>query len=95
MKKKHPKGIIVLVVKLLYGLAEAKNHWFAIYLDHHKEKLGIEILPYDPCPFITKDHGKNFGIARLQTDNTLNIKIETFMKIKETEIMKTKYKAKT
>ena len=82
-------------MKLLYGLAEAGYHWFAIYLDHYKRKLGIEMSSYDICLFITKDGGKNFGIAGLQTDNTLNIEIEAFMKKKEIEIMKAKLKAKT
>ncbi len=42
LKKKYPEGIILLVVKPLYGLVEAGNHWFATYLDHHKEKLGMK-----------------------------------------------------
>lgn len=53
------------------------------------------MLPYDPCLLITKDGGEKFGIAKLQIDNTLNVGIKAFMKIKETEIMKAKFKAKT
>ena len=95
LKKKYPEGTILLFVKLLYGLAEAGNHWLATYLDYQKEKLGMEMSPYDVCLFITNDDGENFGIAGLQTDNTLNVKTEAFMKKEETEIMMAKFKAKT
>lgn len=95
LKRKYPEDIILHVVKPLYGLAKAGNHWFAIYLDHHKKKLEMEMSFHDTCLLITKDSGENFGIAWLETDNTLNIRIEAFMKNKETEIMETKFKAKT
>ena len=95
LKKKYLEGTILLVVKLLYGLAETGNHWFATYLNHHKEKLGMEMSPYDTCLFITKNGGENFGIARLQIDDTLNVETEAFTKKEETEIMKAKFKAKT
>lgn len=55
----------------------------------------MELLLYDICSFITKNGSKNFGIIRLQTDNTFNIGTEAFMKKKETEIIKFKIKAKT
>ncbi len=94
LKKRYPKGIILLIVKPLYGLVEAKNHWFATYLDHHKEKLGMKMLFYDACLFITKDGGENFGITGLQTDDTLNIGMEAFIKKEEEEIIEAKFKAK-
>ena len=95
MKKRYPENIILYVVKPLYGLAEAGNHWFATYLDYEKEKLGIKMLSYNVYLFITKNGGENFGIAGLQTDNTFNVGAEAFMKKEETEIMKAKFKAKT
>lgn len=55
----------------------------------------MKMLSYDACFLIIKDGGKNFGIAKLQTNNTLNIKIEIFMKKEKTEIMKAKFKVKT
>lgn len=95
LKKRYSKDTILLVVKLLYGLAEAGNYQFAIYLDHYKEKLDIEMSYYDTCLFITRNGGKNFGIAGLQTDIILNVRMKAFMKKEETEIMEAKFKAKT
>ena len=63
LKKKYPKSIILFVVKMLYSLAEAGNHWFAIYLNYHKEKLDMKISSYDAYLLIIKDGGENFGIA--------------------------------
>ena len=80
LKTRYLKSTILLIVKPLYNLAKAENHWFVIYLDHHKEKLEMEISLYDICLFITKNSGENFGIARLQTDDTLNIGIEALIK---------------
>ena len=94
LKKRYPKGTVLLIVKPLYGLAEAKNHWFATYLDYHKEKLGMEISSYDAYLLIIKNGGENFGIVGLQTDNTLNVGIEAFMKKEKKEIIETKFKAK-
>lgn len=53
------------------------------------------MLPYNKCLFITKDSDKNFGIVEFQIDNTLNVRTEAFMKKKETEIIKAKFKTKT
>ncbi len=49
---------------------------------------------YDACLLITKDGGENFGIARIQTDDSLNIRTEAFMKKEEKEIIEAKFKAK-
>ena len=41
------------MVKLLYGIAEAGTYWWAIYFQHHREKLGITISTYDPYLLIS------------------------------------------
>lgn len=68
---------------------------FATYLDYYREKLKIKMSLSVICLLITKDGSKNFGIAEIQTNNTFNIKSETFMKIEETAIIEAKCKAKT
>ena len=95
LKKKYLEDTVLCVVKPLYSLAEAGNHWFATYLDHHKENLGMKISSYDTCLFIFKNGDKNFGIAGLQTNNILNIGTKAFIKKEEIEIMEAKFKAKT
>ncbi len=94
LTKRYPKDTILLVIKPLYGLAEAGNHWFATYLDHYKEKLGMKMSSYNACLLITKNGDENFGIAGLQTDNTLNIGTEAFIRKEEKEIIEAKFKAK-
>ena len=59
---------ILKVIKPLYGVPEAGNHWFAIYYTHYKEKLGIIESTYDPCFFYSSS---SFGIVRMQTDDIL------------------------
>lgn len=53
------------------------------------------MLSYNVCFLITQNVDKNFGIARFETDDTLNIGMKAFMKKKEIEIMEFKFKAKT
>lgn len=55
----------------------------------------MEILFYNLCLLITKNRGINFGIIRLQTNNTLNLKIEAFINKKKVEIIKVKFKVKS
>jgi len=43
------EGSILRVVKPLYGVPEAGNHWFKTYHSHHVKELSIEQSTYDPC----------------------------------------------
>lgn len=95
LKNKYLKNTVLYVVKPLYGLVEAGNHWFATYSVHHQEKLGTKMSSYDAYFLISKDGGENFDIIRILIDNTLNVEMEVFIKKEETEIMKAKFKAKT
>lgn len=63
-------------------------------MDYHKKKIRMEILFYDACLLIMKDKGEIFGIAGLYTNNTINVKTETFMKKERKEIIGAKFKAK-
>lgn len=54
----------------------------------------MEISSYYVCLFIIKDGGENLGIAGFQTGNTLNVRIEVFIKKKETKIIGAKFQAK-
>lgn len=93
-KRKYREDIVLRVVKPLCSLAKAGNHWFATCLDSYKKKLRIEMTFYDTCLFITKDSGNNIGIVGLQTDDTVNVGTETFIKKEEKEIIRAKFKAK-
>lgn len=64
-------------------------------MDYHKEKLGIEVLSYNTFLLITKNRGKNFDITRLQTDNTLNIRLKVLINKEEAEIIEAKFRAKS
>lgn len=53
---------IVKIMKLLYGIPKAGNHWFAIYHTHHKEKLRMEKSLYN-LGFFYKFN--SFGIVEI------------------------------
>lgn len=94
LKKRYHESTILLIVKSLYILANAENHWFPIYHDNHKDKQGIEMLSYDVYLFITKDESENFDIVGLQTNNSLNIGKRVFMMKKKKEIIEAKFNVK-
>lgn len=89
----HPPGTIMVVLKPLYGIAEAGTHWWATYFTHHKEHLLMNTSTYDPCLLIStvKDA---FGIVGMQTDDTLILCDENFSTIEEKELVKAKLIAK-
>lgn len=53
------------------------------------------MLFHNACLLITKINDKNFDIAGLQTNNTLNVRTKIFMNKKEVEIIEAKFKAKS
>lgn len=82
---------ILKVVKPLYGVPEAGNHWFATYHDHHIDKLGMEQSTYDPCLLYRSNP---LGIVGLQTDDTLLLREDAFADAEETEIQRAKLMSK-
>jgi hypothetical protein len=86
-----PKGSILRIVKPLYGVPEAGNHWFNTYHNHHIQKLRMKQSTYDPCLLYTTE---GFGLAGLQTDDTIFLADEEFATREETELQRAKLLAK-
>lgn len=66
---------ILKVVKPLYGVPEAGNHWFVIYHGHHIDKLGMTQSTYDSCLLYKSD---SLDVVGIQIDDTLMIAISQF-----------------
>jgi hypothetical protein len=96
-----PKGIpqwqsqhlYLKVIKPLYGVPEAGNHWFGTYQKHHLEKLQMSQSTYDPCLMMVSKT-EYFGVVGLQTDDTLFIADRNFATAEETELRKAGLMAK-
>ena len=82
-----PLNIIMVIVKPLYGLAEAGTHWFATYSNHHKTELSMTTSTFDPCLLITTTGNQNFGVIGIQTDDTLGLSISQFSEIEDDKIV--------
>lgn len=50
----------MVVIKPLYGIAEAGAHWWSTYFKHHCERLQIVISTYDPCLLMTNNSSGYF-----------------------------------
>lgn len=85
-------GLILKVIKPLYGVPEAGNHWFNTYHRYHVQKLQMKESTYDPCLLYTNTNG--FGVVGLQTDDTLFLADNTFAASEETNLKKAKFMAK-
>ncbi|KAL2885168.1 Ribonuclease H-like domain [Ceratocystis lukuohia] len=68
---------VLRVLKPLYGIAEAGNHWFATYSKHHIEKLKMRPSTYDSCLMMSTVDGE-CGMVGLQTDDTLILSDDNF-----------------
>ena len=56
------KDSVLKVLKPLYGILEAGNHWFKTYHSHHIQQLNIDQSTYNPCLLYSN---KPFGIVGL------------------------------
>jgi hypothetical protein len=92
LQQRYPPDTIMVVIKPLYGIAEAGTHWWATYSQHHKERLGMVTSTYDPCLMVT-DNGP-LGIVGMQTDDTIILGDKTFNE-RESQEMTFKCKVKT
>jgi hypothetical protein len=89
-------GTILKIVRPLYGVPEAGNHWFQTYQCHHCDKLGMAQSMYNPCLLFTPGdtNGTGFGIVGMQTDNTLLLADGAFAEAEETELHKARFLSK-
>jgi hypothetical protein len=71
-----PPGFVLRILKPLYGIPEAGNHWFKTYLDHHMEKLKMNQSTYDTCLLYTRENG--IGFVGIQVDDTLIVANDEF-----------------
>ena len=83
---------ILKIIKPLYGVSETGVHWFNIYHKHHIEKLAMQQSTYDSCLLYTNKKG--FGIVKLQIDDTLILKNETFANAENFHLHEIKFFAK-
>src|SRR5438045_391132 len=82
---------ILRVVKPLYGVPEAGNHWFSTYHSHHIKELSMEQSTYDPCLLFSN---KPFGVVGLQTDDTLFVGDSDFAIQEQVQLQKAQFLAK-
>jgi hypothetical protein len=82
---------ILKVVKPLYGVPEAGNHWFKTYHTHHVEQLGMTQSTYDPCLLYSREP---FGVVGLQTDDTLFLADDEFARQEALQLQKAGFLAK-
>ena len=86
-------GSILRVLKPLYGIPEAGNHWFNTYHQYHTDDLRLTQSTFDPCLLFT-DSSIGFAIVGLQTDDTLFLADMKFAIHEEKELQKSKFMAK-
>jgi hypothetical protein len=86
------KNTILKVIKPLYGIPEAGNHWFNTYHRHHTEKLSMTESTFDPC--LLYSHNIGFGIVGLQTDDTIFLGDYAFATTEEVKLKEAGFLAK-
>lgn len=94
-----PRGTFLRVIKPLYGVPEAGNHWFNTYHQHHLSKLDMNQSTFDPCllytpPKVDSTNKSGFGIVGLQTDDTLFLANQAFADLEELKLKEAKFQAK-
>ena len=70
--------IVLKVIKPLYGIPEAGNHWFSTYHKLYTDGLNMKTSTYDPCLLYRRTNDTLDGITGMQTDDTLMTCNESF-----------------
>ena len=83
----YPTGTIIVVLKPLYGVIEARTHQWATYFKHYQEKLQMITSTYDPCLLITTSK-ERFAVVGMQTDDTLGLSNNEFAALEQEELEK-------
>jgi hypothetical protein len=83
----------MVVLKPLYGIAEAGIHWWVTYSKHHRKKLSMDPSTYDPCLLISTDKNK-FRIVAMQTDDTLGLSDDQSTTLEDEKLKGAKFTAK-
>ena len=79
--------MIMVVLKLLYKIAEVRTHWWTTYSKHYKEKLLMITFIFNPC-FLIITIGTLFGIISMQTNNIIILRDDQFSALKEDKLVK-------
>jgi Reverse transcriptase (RNA-dependent DNA polymerase) len=84
-------NLVLKVLKPLYGVPKAGNHWFKTYHSHHIDNLGMDQSTYDPCLLFSNSPK---GLVGLQTDDTLLLADDKFAQKEQDELEKARFLAK-
>lgn len=86
-------GLVLQVVKPLYGIPEAGNHWYNTYHKHHINRLKMTTSSYDSC-LLFNNNNDTFGIVGLQTDDTLFVANKRFVELEKQNLLHAGFEAK-
>ncbi len=84
---------ILKVIKSLYDVSKANNHWFKTYYDHHIYKLSMIQFTYDSC-LLYINH-ICMSIMNMQTDDTFILIDQSFAVVEKEAIHSAKIMTKT
>jgi hypothetical protein len=90
----YPEGTIMVVMRPLYGIAEAGTHWWSTYFKHHRDQLHMDTSTYDSCLLISNANKESFAIVGMQTDDTLGLSNSKFEELEEHELAVAEFPAK-
>ncbi|KAI1001416.1 hypothetical protein K3495_g6784 [Podosphaera aphanis] len=85
--------VLLKVVKPLYGVPEAGNHWFRTYHNHHTKELFMTQSTFDSCLLRCHKAGL-LGILGLQIDDTLFLANDRFANEEQIKLKEAKFPAK-
>ncbi len=85
---------ILKVIKPLYDVSKADNHWLKTYHDHHTDKLNMIQSTYDSCLLYIFSH-IDMSIVSMQIDDTLILADQSFAIAEDEAIVSAKIMIKT
>jgi pheromone shutdown protein TraB len=80
---------VLKVIKSLYEIPEADNHWFKTYHTYHTNQLDMTQFTYDRCLLYKLDISLS-DVVNMQTDDTLLLVDRSFAALKKKTIKSAK-----
>ncbi len=86
---------ILKMIKFLYDVSKADNHWFKTYHDHHIDELNMIQFTYDSCLLYIIFIQIDLKIVSMQTDDTFILADQSFVIVEKEAIHSAKIMIKT
>lgn len=73
--------IVLHVMKSPYGIPKSGIHWYLTYLEHHVDRLAMQMTPTDSCVLFSRQRRNLDGVVALQVEDFFGVGTSEFLEL--------------